>query len=144
MGDRRTIKYSDSRLNEQVRVLEKLDLDALRAEWASRWGRPPRLRSIVLLRSIIAWRLRVDAYGDLDADTRRRLQGKSMPRGGVLPVGARVSREYRGVRHDVEIGSGCVLYEGREYRSLSAVARTITGVRWNGPRFFGLRREAAR
>ncbi len=97
---------------------------------------------MVLLRSIIAWRLQADAYGDLDADTRRRLQGKSMPRRGVLPPGARVSREYCGVRHDVEIGSGCVLYDGREYRSLSAVARTITGVRWNGPRFFGLRREA--
>jgi hypothetical protein len=57
MGDRWAIKYSDSVLTEQVRALEKLDLDALRAEWASQWGRPPKLRAVVMLRSIIAWRL---------------------------------------------------------------------------------------
>jgi hypothetical protein len=136
--------YSDCYLNDEVRGLQNLDLEALRSEWSSHWGSPPRLRSVGLLRELIAWRLQAEAYGGLDADLWRRLHAKSIPRGCVLPVGSRLSREYQGVRHDLEIRSGCVVYQGRKYRSLSAVARDITGVRWNGPRFFGLRGEAVR
>lgn len=135
-------KYQNSVVNDEVRGLEALGLEGLRAVWSAHWRRPPRLRSVVLLRALIAWRLQAEAYGDLDAETRRRLKSKAIPRGGVLPVGARLTREYRGVRHDVEIGHNNVLYRGRAFGSLSAVAREITGVRWNGPRFFGLRREA--
>ncbi len=135
-------KYSDVSLNAEVRNLVTLQLDGLRTIWASRWGRAPRLRSSGLLRAIIAWRLQAEAYGGLDVETRRRLKAKSVPRNGVLPIGSRVSREYRGVRHDVEIVAHGVVYDGHAYRSLSAVAREITGVRWNGPRFFGLRGEA--
>jgi hypothetical protein len=142
MIDRLDDKYSNDLLNDEVRNLDALDLAGLRDAWASHWGRPPRFRSPSFLRAIIAWRLQAAAYGGLDTDIRRRLKATSLPRNCVLPVGAVVSREYRGVRHDVEIVSDGVIYEGRPYRSLSSVAREITGVHWNGPRFFGLRRGA--
>lgn len=142
MGGHITDKYSNGSLNNEVRNLATLDLVGLRAAWASHWGRPPKFRSLSLLRAIIAWRLQGEAYGGLDADTRRRLKAKSLPRHCVLPIGAVVSREYCGVRHDVEIVADGVIYKGQAYRSLSSVAREITGVRWNGPRFFGLRQEA--
>ena len=56
-----------------------------------------------------------------------------------LEPGSRLAREWRGVRHDVEVVEEGILYRGKVYSSLSEVARHITGVRWNGPRFFGLR-----
>ena len=51
----------------------------------------------------------------------------------------RLVREWKGLRHEVEVTDDGVLYRGERYASLSEVARVITGVRWNGPRFFGLR-----
>ena len=142
MVDPELKKYSNAPLNDEVRNLAAQGLDGLRAVWTSHWGPAPRMRSPGLLRGFIAWRLLAETYGGLDVETRRQLRAKSVPRNGVLPVGARVSREYRGVRHDVEVVANGVLYEGRRFRSLSAVAREITGVHWNGPRFFGLREEA--
>lgn len=62
--------------------------------------------------------------------------------GPVLTPGVRITREYRGRRCDVEVLADGFLYEGQAYDSLSEIAREITGVRWNGPRFFGLRKEA--
>ena len=59
-----------------------------------------------------------------------------------LAPGARVMREWKGVVHEAEVlADGRVLHQGRAYDSLSAVARAITGARWNGPRFFGLRSD---
>ena len=62
----------------------------------------------------------------------------------MLTPGALLSREWKGVRHEVTVApDGQLHWEGGKYRSLSEVARAITGVRWNGPRFFGLREEGA-
>ena len=107
-------------------------------------GAPPRLRSVRLIRLLIAWRLQCDAYGGLDDDLKRRLRQSSAPRAANPPTCARLTREYQGVLYEVEILDGGVAYAGREYGSLSEVLRLITGVGWNGPRFFGLRREIGR
>jgi hypothetical protein len=56
---------------------------------------------VALLRALVGWRLQAEAYGDLDDDTLRRIKAKSLPRHPVLPVGTRLSREYRGIRYDV-------------------------------------------
>jgi Protein of unknown function (DUF2924) len=58
--------------------------------------------------------------------------------------GARLARDYAGRRHEVVVIEDGVVYDGNRYGSLSEVARIITGQRWNGPRFFGLRRENVR
>jgi hypothetical protein len=126
-------------LEAQIDALEPMDLRELRQVWAARWGDPPKLRSVDLLKRIIAWKLQVAAMGGLSTNTRARLRSKSMPRIPLPAAGTRLTREYRGVLHTVEIGEKAIQYSGRPYNSLSEVAREITGVRWNGRRFFGLR-----
>ena len=132
---------SDDVITEEVRALARLDLDGLRAEWRTRFGSPPTLRSPALLRRMLAWRIQVAAFGGLDADTRRRLR-QSSPVKPATPdptPGTRIRREWNGVIHDVSVVPDGFVYDGRRFKSLSEIARAITGVRWNGPRFFGLR-----
>lgn len=123
----------------QVNALEKMRLAELREFWRNQWGAPPKLRSAQLLRLIIAWRLQAAVEGGLDPPTTARLRHNGIPR-PQLPIGTRLTREYRGVLYSVEIEAGGVTYLGRRFRSLSHVASEITGAHWNGPRFFGLRR----
>lgn len=123
----------------EIQRIEAMSLFELRELWAARWGLPPRFRSTDLLRRLIAWRLQVELFGGLDAETRTLLRRSSMPPTPGPPPGSRLTREYRGVLHHVDVAEHAFIYQGARYTSLSAVARKITGVRWNGPRFFGLR-----
>jgi hypothetical protein len=76
----------------------------------------------------------------LGTPTKAELQRRGVSRRGAdLPVGTKLTREWRGVRYEVETVERGVAYAGERYASLSEVARLITGSRWNGPRFFGLR-----
>ena len=132
--------------NESSDELEKLLDDViqmlladLQVFWRTRWGAPPRLRSVRLLRRLIAWRLQEPVSGGLTADTRRQLASKSIPRWGRPTVGARLTREYQGILYEVETLPNGYRYLGRDYPNLSRVAEAITGTHWNGPRFFGLR-----
>ncbi len=134
---------ADDELEALLTSLESMPLAALRVEWRTRWGLPPRLRSSRLLRHLIAWRIQAAAYGDLTWDDRRRLKSASLPKLQTLREGSRVAREYLGEIHKVVAEPDGFRYRERQYRSLSAIAREITGVRWNGPRFFGLRSGAA-
>ena len=134
---------ADDELEAFLTKLESMPLAALRVEWRTRWGLAPALRSSRLLRHLIAWRIQAAAYGDLTWDDRRRLKSASLPKLQTLREGSRVAREYLGVIHEVVAEAEGFRYRERQYRSLSAVAREITGVRWNGPRFFGLRAGAA-
>jgi hypothetical protein len=128
------------RVEREVEQLAFLDLQSLRAAWPARFGPTPKLRSPGLLRRMLAWRLQAEVMGGLDAETRRLLARKApLNRGPLLAPGTRVVREWKGERHEAEILAEGVRYNGETYASLSEVARTITGVRWSGPRFFGLR-----
>lgn len=130
----------EDKVTAEVRALEALGLNALRVEWQRRYGPPPSLRSVDLLRRNLAWRIQADAFGGLDAWTRKALLSKRQPRSGPeTRQGTRLVREWKGDRHEVEIMERGVSYRGDTYASLSEVARAITGARWNGPRFFGLR-----
>lgn len=135
----------EDRITGEVRALERLDLEGLRAEWRRRYGPPPVLRSRDLLARMLAWRIQAEAFGGLDADLTRRLRrgvGLSAARSD-LPSGTRMVREWQGETHEVEALEAGFRYRGTLYRSLSAVAGVITGVKWNGRRFFGLDKEAA-
>jgi hypothetical protein len=129
-------------INAEVQALDRLDLQDLRAEWRRRWGVPSRQRSAQILRHMMAWRIQVEAFGAFDQRTRAALLSGNP---GVTPVhldvGARLTREWKGVRYEVEVAEGGYLHAGARYGSLSEVARAITGTRWNGLRFFGLRNE---
>ncbi len=103
------------------------------------------LRSVEILRLMLAWRIQAERNGGLNADLRRALRRPpttgSAKAPGLVP-GALVAREWQGLIHEATaLAGGGFLYAGQRYRSLSEVARTITGVRWNGPRFFGLRSD---
>lgn len=130
------------RITQEVRALEALDLRGLRDEWRRRYGEPPKMRSAELLARLLAWRIQADAFGGLDATTIRLLQSDSIaaPKPLLAPC-TRVSREWQGRRHDVDVLEQGFRYGGRDYRSLSQIAREITGTRWNGLRFFGLREQ---
>jgi hypothetical protein len=131
-------------ITEEVRALARLDLEGLRSEWRRRYGPPPKLRSTDLLVQLLAWRIQAEAFGGLDAETRSTLFRKSLPVAApTLRAGVRLEREWRGTTQSVEVVDGGFRWEGRVYPSLSQVAQAITGVKWNGPRFFGLRQAAA-
>jgi hypothetical protein len=123
----------------ELRAVGTMPLNELRGLWATRWGQAPSLRSVDLLRSLIAWQLQAELLGGLDAETKTNLRRTSTPSPACPPAGSRLTREYRGVLHHVDVDERGFRYQGTSYRSLSAVARRITGTRWNGPRFFGLR-----
>lgn len=128
------------RVTMEVRTLEALDLRALREEWRRRFGPPPLMRSRELLARLLAWRIQEKALGGLDAATIRMLTSDRLPAAKPsLGRGTLLSRDWQGRTHHVRVLDEGFEYEGEQYRSLSAVARAITGTRWNGLRFFGLR-----
>jgi len=128
------------RVTEEVRALEALDLHGLRNEWSKRYGEPPKMRSRELLARLLAWRIQADAFGGLDATTIRLLNADRLPpQKPSLAPGIRLTREWQGRHYEVDVLEEGFRYAGADYRSLSQVARTITGTRWNGLRFFGLR-----
>jgi hypothetical protein len=132
-------------VTDQVRALTNLGVEALRKEWRLRYGAPPALRSSDHLRRLLAWRMQAEVFGGFDAETRQALLRKPpAPKGPKLKAGARLAREWQGRTYEVEVLERGVRYGERTYASLSEVAREITGVRWNGPRFFGLRAQARR
>jgi hypothetical protein len=94
---------------------------------------------------MLAWHLQEEAFGGHDAATLKLLKafaGQDAAKVVLfrkLKPGTTVVREYQGVRHIVTITEGGFVWEGRTYSSLSAIALAITGAKWNGPRFFGLR-----
>jgi len=121
--------------------LAGMGLAELRKEWSKHFGAPPKLRSPELLGLMLAYRLQAAAEGGIDVDLRRTLCRPSAGKtSSVLTPGTRLAREWQGVRHEVTVEcDGRVRWQGQNYRSLSEAARAITGSRWNGPRFFGLR-----
>ncbi|WP_091737825.1 DUF2924 domain-containing protein [Phenylobacterium immobile] len=125
----------------EVAALSPLDLEGLREAWRRRYGAPPALRSVELLRLCLAWRIQAEASGGLSLEVRRQLKrsGAVQAEGLSLGAGAVLSRHWQGERVEVEVVDRGFRWNGTVYRSLSAVATAIAGTRWNGPRFFGLR-----
>jgi len=142
--DRKTIDVEIARLRD-------LDVGALRARWHTVFGRPsPHLPRHLLFR-VLAYRLQADRFGDLDTESRRLLDGAgspedagkraadpSRPIADVRP-GAMLAREWNGRMQRVAVLADGFAWNGKTYPSLSKIAQAITGTRWNGPRFFGLR-----
>ncbi len=128
-------------IDDLVAEIEQLDLEGLRKFWGHRYGAPPPLRSVPILRMLLAWRVQSAALGGLDGDSRRTLgrKGKVRAEGLDLGIGARLTRQWKGKTHEVLVEVGGFRWQGQSFRSLSAVATAIAGSKWNGPRFFGLR-----
>ena len=132
-------------LSATLSAIEKMELNALRVVWAQNFGTPPELRSPQLMRLVLSWRLQARAHGGLDAATKRKLRRKTIIEAATvqLDVGSTLRREWQGRVYDIRVVEDGFRWEGETYPSLSAVASAITGTRWNGPRFFGLRKGRA-
>ena len=129
----------------------------LQAQWRELFGKeaPPHNRSF--LQSRLAYRIQELAHGGVKPETLRRLEALGEQLDGGNPVirrirvddkpitGTKLMRQYQGTEHTVTVLADGYSWEGRPYRSLSAIARAITGTRWNGWTFFGIanRRRAA-
>lgn len=138
------MRKAKTRAASDVSALSAMSLAELRSEWERRYGAAPRHRSADLLRRVLAWRIQSDVHGGFDAATRRMLEHEQGAVRIAAAAGMRLAREWAGRRHEVVVVEGGVIYAGASYGSLSEVARHITGQRWNGPRFFGLRQANVR
>ncbi len=139
------------RIAAQIAALAGLDLKDLKAQWRAWYDtEPPARISRELLTRAIAYRLQEKVFGGLVPATRRLLErvanGRSSHRAKLARKavpGTLLIREWRGAVHQVKVGDHGVVYHGKRYGSLSEVARLITGTRWSGPLFFGLRKPVA-
>src|SRR5262249_19149082 len=130
-------------IEAEIAHLRSLVLDALRRRWRVVFGRtPPVALSKDLLGRMIAWRLQERAFGGLDRESLRFLDGLARHGGSPRPrlkPGTVLVRDYHGQRHTVTVAGDGFNWQGTTYASLSAIARAITGTTWSGPRFFALR-----
>jgi hypothetical protein len=132
----------------EIARLRAMDITELRSLWKTTSGRPaPAAFSKDLLARAISYRLQEDAYGGLKAPALRQLRAMAKP-GAETPrqvkVGSVIMREHKGVVHEVIVVPGGFCWRGQTFESLSTIAKRITGVNWNGPRFFGLRSKKDR
>lgn len=132
------------RVAREIAGLARLDRQELVERWEKAFGRPPpRKTSRVLIEKALACEIQCKAFGGLPRRTRQALRN-ALSSDGVVPPrralspGARLIREWNGRTHQVEVIEGGFLWQGRTWRSLSRIAREITGTAWSGPRFFGL------
>jgi len=138
---------------QRLEALERMDYAALAMEWRRLYRTPPPRRvARDLLMLGVAWKIQETASGGLDAATARRLGelARTLEREGDvvrnraarLRPGAKLVREWTGETHTVTVTEDGFEWQGRRWRSLSAIAREITGGHWSGPRFFGLNGKA--
>ena len=127
---------------------------ALKEKWRSLYGTdPPAYKRVHMIRRL-AYRIQELAYGGLSDETRAELERiaeederqrqvgqteRRKPKTTHPLAGTRLVREWNGQRYEVTAVEGGFEYGGQRYRSLSAIAKAITGAHWSGPQFFGLR-----
>lgn len=132
------------RLDVELAALATLSPAQLREQWAKVTGRVLPRVSPALLRLALGYELQVRALGGLSRVTRQRLTqvAAEKTRTRSTTPGMRLVREWHGTVHIVTIGEdGAICWKDREWKSLSEIARTITGTRWSGPAFFGLKQK---
>src|SRR5262245_7687146 len=144
-----------SSVEAEIARLRDLDAKVLRARWRTSFGQEaPTHVARHLLFAMLAYRVQAEAMGDLDADTARFLKQVDLApckkaavpltqvferRTRNLSPGTVLTREWGDQHHRVMVRDGGFVWEGRTHSSLSEIAKLITGTKWNGPRFFGLR-----
>lgn len=149
---RRKSTVGGDELAQEVAHLLALDVPALRARWTEVFcvAPSPSLGRRLLTRAI-AYALQEGAFGGVKPSTDRLLdragdagsaEGRKPVRKPRAAAGTVLIREWGGVSHRVAVHEDDVVYAGQHYKSLSEVARAITGSRWSGPLFFGLRERA--
>ncbi len=149
----------------QLAELDRMTVGQLAEKFLELYGTPTRARNKPYLRKRLGWRIQELAFGGLPASATKRIEelGDDMPErwrmkqdakvraaaqvaleprdSRVPPVGTVLRRIFNGVTHQVTICAEGFTYEGERYKTLSAIARHITGTPWNGFLFFGLKKR---
>jgi hypothetical protein len=138
---------ASTKLQELPR-LPKLELQALWQELFARRAHPRLRRNLMI--PILAYRIQENAYGGLKPSTYKCLQKLAADQdqdrktplslAPQLRAGTKLLRQFQGEMHEVLVGDEGFEYRGKRYESLSEIARQITGTRWSGPLFFGLKK----
>lgn len=141
----------------QVAALERMAPEQIKDTWRTLYGTEPPAYTSEFMKKRLAFRLQELAFGGVSDAAKARLNAvleeygydgigarpKKFKRQQDAPVpGTRLVREWHGQMHEVVVTRGGYNYGGRNYKSLSAIARAITGTQWNGCAFFGLRSKA--
>jgi hypothetical protein len=135
-----------SKLDDDLAALAELPPAQLRERWEALEGSPAPALGAPLLRRLLAQGLQERRHGGLPASVRRELLRIASGEPGPAParprpqltVGTRLVREWNGRTITVEVSDSGFVHAGRNWRSLSEIARHVTGAHWSGPRFFGL------
>jgi hypothetical protein len=139
----------------RVAALKTLPIPQLKRQWRDLFDSEPPPYNRRFLEHRLAYRIQELAFGGLEPETLERLEAiaEELDRSGnigrfrqardMLVVGTRLIREWQGVEHHVAVRDDGFEYQGSPYKSLSAIARRITGTRWNGWVFFGLKNQRA-
>ncbi|HWA84097.1 MAG TPA: DUF2924 domain-containing protein [Fimbriimonadaceae bacterium] len=136
----------------RLTALKNAPASELKQQWRDLFETEPPPYNRRFLESRLAYRIQELAYGGLKPETVKRLEtmGEQLAKGkGAARVnqerrpiaGTRLIREWQGIEHCVTVRDADYEYAGRPYKSLSSIARAITGTRWNGWVFFGLRNQ---
>ncbi len=148
-GGARRIDPRAAEVEREIAEIERMSLVELREAWLKRFGKEaPKLKGRDLLIRGLAFRLQAEVFGDHSPAVKRKLAHLASvlaknPKAPLFPTpslrpGIVLTREWKGVVHRVLVQNEGFLYDEKTYRSLTDVARTITGTRWSGPRFFGI------
>jgi Protein of unknown function (DUF2924) len=134
----------------ELAALKTKSTPELRAQWEGLFDRPAPPYGRKMLEARIGYRLQELRFGGLSERARRKLdalaeqlepKGARRRNAGRPIAGTQLIRQWAATEHVVTVRQDDFEYNGRSYKSLSAIARTITGTRWNGPLFFGLRQN---
>lgn len=136
----------------QLAALKSAPADALKARWRELFDTEPPAYNRRFLESRLAYRIQELAHGGLSRETLERLKALARQHADKDPAerktkpvlrpiaGTRLIREFQGIEYCVTVRADDFEYQGRPYKSLSSVARAITGTKWNGLVFFGLKK----
>ena len=140
---------NESSLSSELASLSMMTYAELHIAWRRHYRAvPPKKMSRDILELGVAWKIQENKLGGLGAAVKRQIadlagimktkSDLAKPRAISLKSGARLLRTWEGATHEVVVVEDGFLWVGKRWRSLSAIAREITGTRWSGPRFFGL------
>lgn len=144
-----SLEEKQQKITDEIAALAQVPYADLRFAWRRLYrAHPPKFLSRDLLEMGVAWKLQEREFGGHSAATKRQLKDLAQTleaksdlaktRRVRLRPGARLVREWRGETHEVLVTEDGFLWRGENWRSLSVIAREMTGTRWSGPRFFGL------
>lgn len=139
-----------TKMAAELSALPSLSHAELKHQWEETFGNvPPKGLSRRLMVHALAYELQAQHMGQLKPSVGQELRRIAAPqpsRSSTTPLrltpGSRLMREWRGTVHVVDVAEDGLVWNGQTYGSLSAIARTITGTRWSGQRFFGLRKRS--